>query len=242
MNQQAQALEILNQVGAVLVNDHFVYTSGKHGSAYVNKDAVYPYPERIASLCSLLATNFVEDCIDVVIGPAIGGVIMAQWTTYFLSMFSGNPIALYAEKGGETEFTPTLHKGQPFGLHGKQGFIIGRGYGELIKNKNVLVVEDVINTGGSTQSVIKTVRVYGGYVVGVGCLCNRGGVKAEDLDVAKLVSLVDVNLDAWDADECPLCRDGIPINTTVGKGKDFVSGSARAIVPPTTTIPLVEKP
>jgi orotate phosphoribosyltransferase len=60
----------------------------------------------------------------------------------------------------------------------------------------------------------------------VAALCNRGGVTAADLDVPALVSLVELSLDSWEAADCPLCRAGVPVNTDVGKGREFLAARA----------------
>ena len=101
-------------------------------------------------------------------------------------------------------------------------FVIKRGYDKLVAGKQVLVVEDIINTGGSVKKVIMATRKYGGTIVGVGALCNRGGITAQDLDIPKLVVLMEVKLDAWDETDCQLCKDGVPVNMDVGKGREFL--------------------
>lgn len=224
MNEQ-EVLQILGKVGAVITDSHIVYTSGKHGSAYVNKDAIYPHTAETSRLCYAITKQFERDNVQAVIGPAIGGAIMSQPTAHFLSQLPPDfkeVLSVYAEKGGKTEFTPTMHKGNPFGLHGEQGFVIKRGYDKLIAGKNVLVVEDVLTTGGSVKKVVEAVRKCGGNIVGVGALCNRGGITAEDLGVPKLVALVNVTLDAYEEKDCPLCKQDIPINVDVGKGREFI--------------------
>jgi orotate phosphoribosyltransferase len=87
------------------------------------------------------------------------------------------------------------------------------------------VVEDVLNTGGSVRQAVAAVRAAGGEVVAVAALCNRGGVTAADLGVPAVVALVELSLDSWDAPACPLCRDGVPIDTRIGKGREFLSAS-----------------
>ena len=71
MNQQ-EVLQVLGNVGAVIKDSHIVYTSGMHGSAYVNKDAVYPHTKATSDLCREIARRFVDDNVEVVIAPAIG--------------------------------------------------------------------------------------------------------------------------------------------------------------------------
>lgn len=201
-----RARAILAETRAMLAGSHVVYTSGKHGSTYVNKDAVYPNTARVAELCRFLAEAAVPHRPEIVCGPAMGGIILAQWTGHHL----GLP-AVYAEKttGG--------------------GMVLRRGYDALVAGKRVLVVEDVLNTGGSIRETIAAVRAAGGDVVAAAALVNRGAVTAADVGAPVLVALLDVALDAWDADACPLCRDGVPVNTDVGKGREFLAArTARA--------------
>lgn len=207
MNEQ-EVLQVLGKVGAVVTDSHIVYTSGKHGTAYVNKDAIYPHIAETSRLCRAIAERFADGNVQVVIAPAIGGVILSQWIAHHLTEMKGHDVfGVYAEKseGGDT-------------------FVIRRGYDKLIAGKNVLVVEDVLTTGGSAKKVIEATRAIGGNVVGLGVLCNRGGIKPQDVaDVPRLTALVNVKLDAWDEAACPLCEQNIPINTDVGKGREFLA-------------------
>ena len=208
---EKRALEILNEAGAVMTNSHFVYASGRHGRVYVNKDAVYPHTAQTSRLCAEIAKRFQDDDVEVVIAPAIGGVILSQWTAWHLTELprGREVLGVYAEKAeGDT-------------------FVIKRGYDRLIAGKNVLVVEDVLTTGGSARKVIEVTRAFGGEVVGLGALCNRGGVTPEDLGgVPKLHALVNVTLDTWSEEECLRngpCSEGVPINIDVGKGREFLA-------------------
>lgn len=202
-----QILETLAGVGAIITNSHIVYTSGRHGDSYVNKDAVYPHTDVTSRLCEAFARKFFASQIDVVVAPAIGGVILSQWTSSHLSALQGKKTySVYAEKAAE----------------GDQ-FLIRRGYEKLIPKRRVLVVEDVLTTGGSVKKVVELVRSLGGETVGVAALCNRGGIEAKDLGVPVLHALVKVDLASWDEKECPLCAKGVPVNTEVGKGLEFLS-------------------
>jgi orotate phosphoribosyltransferase len=85
-------------------------------------------------------------------------------------------------------------------------------------------VEDVLTTGGSARRVVEATRAIGGKVVGLGVLCNRGGVTPQDVaNVPELFALVNVKMNAWDEAECPLCAQGVPINTDVGKGREYLA-------------------
>ncbi|HXJ35328.1 MAG TPA: phosphoribosyltransferase family protein [Candidatus Eisenbacteria bacterium] len=191
---------ILEGARAIITGSHIVYTSGRHGSAYVNKDAVYPDTARVAELCRFLADAAAPLRPEIVCGPAMGGIILAQWTGHHL----GIP-AVYAEKADAG------------------GMALRRGYDALVAGRRVLVVEDILNTGGSVKDAVAAVRAAGGDVAGVAALVNRGRVTAADVGVPALAALLDVELEAWDAAACPLCRDGVPVNTTVGKGREFLA-------------------
>jgi len=248
---EAEALEIFGSVNAIIANSHVVYTSGKHGKAYVNKDAVYPYTRKISLLCRGIAEQFADDGIEVVVAPAIGGVILSQRVAEHLTYITGREVlGTYAEQ--EEEFVMesrigdiiiplpegtfdreneediiTLHKGEKLVVK-KPSFIIRRGYDKLVSGKKVLGVEDILTTGGSVKKVIKATRVLDGNIIGVGVLCNRGGITAKDLDVPRLFSLVNVALEMWDENDCPLCATNVPINTSVGKGKEFLKKTGRS--------------
>ena len=202
-----RVLELLGEVDAVITGSHIIYTSGKHGSAYINKDALYPHTRKTSWVCHELARRFENDNIEVVVAPAVGGVILSQWVSHHLETLTGRSVlAVYAEKSEDGA-----------------SFVIKRGYDKLIKGKRALVVEDVANTGGSARKTVDATRLYAD-VIGVGVLCNRGGITANHLgDVPKFEALVNVKLDMWEAMRCPLCLSDIPINTDVGKGREYLA-------------------
>ncbi len=204
-----QPLDIFKKVGAIITDTHVVYASGKHGNAYVNKDAVYPHTREISGLCRLLAEKFKGMGVEIVAGPTVGGVILSQWVAHFLSELDGREVlAIFAEE----ETTPDGEKRRFF----------KRGYDKLITGKKCLVVEDILTTGGSAKKVVDAVRSKGGEIKACGALVNRGNVKEADIG-APLVALVNITLDAWDEKNCPLCKKGVPVNTEVGKGKEYLA-------------------
>lgn len=198
-------LATLARVGALLTNDHLVYTSGRHGSSYVNKDALYPHTTATSEVCARIAGQFAEQGVEVVAGPTVGGVIMAQWTAHHLSRLTGREVlAVYAE--------------EEVGEGGARRRLFRRGYDALVAGRRVLVVEDILTTGGSVRLVVAAAGAAGGTVVGVGALCNRGGVSAEAIGAPTLFCLSEVPLESFAAEACPLCAAGVPINTRLGKG------------------------
>ncbi len=205
MRSNPDALRILTEAGAVLEKTHVVLTSGRHSNVYVNKDAMYPNTDATSSVCRMLAAYFSSGRFDVVVGPAFGGIILSQWVTHHLSQLNGRAVlSVYAEKEGD-------------------GFVLRRGYDKLVGGMRVLVVEDVLTTGGSVAKVVTAVTGCGGDVLAVGALCNRGGVTAAQVGAEVLYSLVNLDIESWAEQECPLCANGVPTNTTVGKGREFLA-------------------
>ena len=96
-------LQIFADVGAIVTDSHFVYSSGRHSSVYVNKDALYLHTDVIATLCQEMARPYDADQIDVVVGPILGGIVLSQWVAHHLNTrrSSGETLAVYAEKAGD---------------------------------------------------------------------------------------------------------------------------------------------
>lgn len=200
-------LDILKETGALITDDHFVYTSGKHGAVYINKDAIYPHTQKASEVGLLFAEKTKDLDIDIVVGPMIGGIILSQWTAYHLSKLQGKEIlGVYTEKDSESN--------QVFGR---------RGYDKLVVGKNVLIVEDLTTTGGSVRKVVDTVKAFGGNVVSVGVMIDRsiGGMN-ESIIGAPFFTLGRLTTEVYEADNCPLCKKGVPINTKIGHGKKFL--------------------
>jgi orotate phosphoribosyltransferase len=205
--QSDRAMELLTRAGA-FKKGHFVFTSGRHSSTYINKDSVYPYTRMTDELCKALALAFEKEKVHVVAAPEKGAIVLGQGVARWLQCWntlSINPeiLSVYADKMGEE-------------------FIFKRGYELLIPQRNVLVVEDLLTTGSSAKRTVQAVRALGGNIVGVGAMVNRGGVKAEMLEVPRLVSLVDIDQPSYPADSCPLCTKGVPIDPSMGHGKKYL--------------------
>jgi orotate phosphoribosyltransferase len=251
VTREESALEVLGACGALLRDDHFVLTSGRHSREYVNKDAVYLYPFDTHLLCTLIANEFSDDHIEVVVGPAIGGIILSQWVAAALTevqdpVLNKPVLSVYAErkekvlvKKGSYTFKSLVTFLFGFNAIAKgiwlepdkelvmkePGFILKRGYDKLVAGKRVLIVEDILTTGGTVREVAAAVRSVGGKVMGVGALCNRGRVTAEGLGIPMLQALVNLPIETWTAEECMdhgPCSEHVPFNTSVGKAKDFL--------------------
>jgi orotate phosphoribosyltransferase len=205
-----ETLRILTDAKAILENDHFVYISGDHGGGWIDKDAIYPHTERIEQLCRDMANVVREWNVEVVCGPATGGLIVAEWTAHELGVLS-----VFAEHD------PTPQGG---GLRGR--FVLRRGYDHVVSGKRVLVVDDIVNTGLSLRQTIETVCSAGGQVVGAACLVSRGNVDSAGLGVKRFVYLLEYKIPSWPESECNLCRAGVPINTRYAHGREYLANKA----------------
>jgi len=96
-------VKILKDISAIVTDNHFVYTSGKHGSVYVRKDLLYPHTKKTSEVCKMFADKFKHRKIDVVVSPALGGIVLSQWTAYHLSRLTGKDVlGLFTEKDEES--------------------------------------------------------------------------------------------------------------------------------------------
>ncbi len=219
MDPAARAEQILVESEAILRGDHVVYVTGEHGDGWVAKDAVFPHTDRVDELCGLLAAAVADREYDYVCGPATGGLIVAQWVAHHLRL-----PALFAEHAKEEGYVPA-HAGEgPL----RAPFVLRRGYDQAVDGKRVLVVDDVVNTGLSVRETADAVRAAGGEVATVACLCTRGNATAQDAGCADFVWLTEVLVPSWPAADCPLCRDGVPVNVRYAHGADFLAQQAGA--------------
>jgi len=209
MNDPA-IMQLFADVGAIVSESHFVYSSGRHSSVYINKDALYLHTQTISKLCQLMALPYNADQIDVVVGPVLGGIVLSQWVAHHLNArrSSGETLAVYAEKDGDGV-------DKTFSFH--------RGYDRYITGKNILVVEDILTTGGSARQVIELVHRHGGNVLGLSALCNRGNVQPADVGNVPIQTLVTVTLETYTEEECPFCRQQVPVNTELRKGRACIA-------------------
>ena len=183
MSDRDQILSIFRSTEALL-NGHFVLTSGRHSASYFQCAKVLQYPEYLTAFSVMIANEFEEQAPDVVISPAIGGVVLGTEVGTQLGCRT-----IFAER--------------------KEGkMVIRRGF-NIEKGEKVLVVEDVITTGGSVKEVMKLVEDAGGNILGVGVLVDRsnGTVKLHN----NHYSIVKLDAKSYGKDEVPDELDKIPI-------------------------------
>ncbi len=173
---------IFRQTGAML-SGHFKLTSGRHSDSYFQCARVLQHPEHAERLCRELAVRFAGDNVSVVVGPATGGIIVSYEMARALGVRG-----IFAERENDV-------------MSLRRGFSIEPG-------ERVLVVEDVITTGGSVRDVVDLARRLGGIVVGAGLFVDRSG-GGVDLGVRKEALLV-TETASYDPSQCPLCLNGIP--------------------------------
>jgi orotate phosphoribosyltransferase len=211
MEWEQKALSTMRETGAFLENGHFVFTAGDHSDTYVNKDRVISFPHALRRLTEMMVEPFRDVGVEVVVGPAVAGAMFAQRAAEHLNVFFA-----YADKDNtKDEF-------------GRDTFILKRGYQESVPGKRVLIVEDVLTTGDSTKKVVELVKRHGGIVIGVSVLWNRKGLTAEDVGAPELHALINKRLSSVPAKECVLCQRGVPVNSNVGHGKQFLASKVVA--------------
>ena len=178
------AEEMFRKSGAIL-EGHFILTSGRHSPVYWEKFKVMQYPQYISQLCGMIAEHYKNESIDLVAGPTTAGIILAFEVARQMGVS-----AIYAEKAENKTFAF------------KRGAAISPG-------DRVLVVDDVLTTGGSIREVIVAVKERKGIVIGVGVLVDRTEQK---LDFgAPLFGCHHVEAVSYAPDNCPLCVANIPI-------------------------------
>ena len=206
-----EILEILKKVGALFLNDHFVGVSGRHLEGYVNKDALFPHTQETCRIGEIFAETFKDYDIDTVAAPAMGGIILSQWVAYHLSKLKNKEVlSAYAEKvDGELKLT--------------------RGYDTCVKDKKVLAIEDLTTTGGSLKKVIDVVQATGGEIVAASVMLNKDPklVTTKTFGVP-FIALAETHIRSFDAAECHLCKNNVPINTTLGHGKKYLEAKNKS--------------
>lgn len=179
-----EIIEVMERRGAVL-RGHFVLSSGRHSDLFVQKFRVLEEPKLAQRFGESIAAQF-DNEFDVVASPAVGAVVLG-----FAAALASQARFVFAERAGED-------------LEFRRGF-------HIEPHERVLVVEDVITTGGSAKEVVDLVAKAGGNVVGVGALIDRGDpVKPPDLGTS-LKALIRLDVESWDPDDCPLCAGNEPI-------------------------------
>jgi len=189
---EREVYDLLVETGAIM-NGHFKLTSGLHSPHYVEKFNVLQHPAMTEKLCRAMAEHFTDAKIETVVGPVTGGIILAHETGKALGTR-----AIFTER---VEGKMTFRRG--FSLH---------------EGERVLIVEDVVTTGGSIREVIDVVKSYGAIPVAVAMLVDRSGGKATFDDVPNF-ALLHMNVETYAPEDCPLCKQNVPLTKRGSTGK-----------------------
>ena len=191
-------LEILKRTGAYLTNDHFLLPSGHHAPEYIEKALVTTEPTFTEGLGGVIAKNFAQWPLDVVLATGLGALILAHNVA---RAHPSHPMLIYATKGmaGPRRRVSLPREFQRF----------------ITEGTKVLIVEELITTGETLKLLIRLVTARGGQVVGIGCLWRRNSkIKLPQ----PIFSLVTRDFPTYLPEECPLCRDGVALNRQFARG------------------------
>lgn len=184
--------DLLIETSAIM-EGHFLLTSGLHSPRYVEKFNVLQKPVYTEKLCRAMAEKFKDANIETVVGPVTGGILLAHETGKAL----GTRAIFTERENGKMTF--------------RRGFTLHEG-------ERVLIVEDIVTTGGSIREVIDVVKEHGGIPVAVSMLVDRSGGKATFGDVPS-TALLHMDVQTYKPEECPLCKAGIPMTKRGRTGK-----------------------
>lgn len=182
MMTQEEVKQLFIETGAIM-EGHFLLTSGLHSPMYVEKFQVLQHPKYTEKLCQSMAEMFADQNVEVVVGPVTGGILLAHEVGKALGTR-----AIFTERE-----------------NGKMA--LRRGF-QIKPGERVLLVEDIVTTGGSIQEVLDVVIEKGGVPVGIGMLVDRSGGKTSFGDVPHK-ALLNLTVTTYDPTDCPLCKQGL---------------------------------
>ena len=192
--KNSELLDMFQQLG-VVSNGHFVLSSGRHSNQYWEKFRLLEWPRVTAQLCSLIASRYKQSGIESVIGPMTGGALLAQEVARQL-----DARCLFAEPasagGRELRRSFTLHS-----------------------SERVLIVDDVLTTGLSLRETLSAIEQFQPEIVGIEVLIDRSGGDSITQFGASCLALLTVLARTYYSEECPMCKEGMPIVKPGTRGK-----------------------
>ncbi len=185
LNDQIRTMKMIDVLIQTesLLKGHFELSSGLHSNQYFQCAKLLQYPEHAEKAGKQIAEMFDKDNTDIVVAPALGGLIIG----YEVARALGKKSIFTERKDG----IMTL----------RRGFEINRG-------DRVVIIEDVITTAKSTMETINVIKALGGEIAGVGCIVDR----SQGQTAIKIKSLLQIEPEIYTPDECPMCKAGIPID------------------------------
>lgn len=186
-------IEDLFVESGALKEGHFKLTSGLHSSRYVDKFKILSKPRLASLLLTEMAERWKSNDIELVVGPAVGGIILS----YEIARQLGCDGIFLERKNGK--------------------MALSRGF-SIEKSQRILIVEDVVTTGGSVNEVCEVLKQLGGEIAGISLMVDRSGGKI-DFGI-KTDSLIQLELKLFEPESCPMCSDEIELETPGSSGKD----------------------
>ena len=178
--ENINVVEILKECEALL-EGHFLLSSGRHSNKYCQCARLLQYPDKAAKVLSLVVEQIKDLDFDLVVGPAMGGIVVA----YEVGRQCNKP-AIFTER---VDGVMTL----------RRGF-------EVKKGQKILITEDVVTTGKSSMETAKVLEELGGEVIGICSIVDRSNGAAE----LPVYSAIKLEIESFDKEECPLCKAGVP--------------------------------
>lgn len=176
------------------IKGHFELSSGLHSNQYFQCAKLLQYPEHAENAGKQLAALFDKESVDIVVGPALGGIIIGYEVAKAL--------------GKKSIFTER-----------KDGIMMLRRGFQVNKGDKILIIEDVITTAKSTAETIKVIEALGGEIAGIGCIVDRSSGKTEFM----IKSLLQIEPETFTPEECLMCKQGLPIEKPGSRTKINVS-------------------
>ncbi|CAA9581212.1 MAG: Orotate phosphoribosyltransferase [uncultured Thermomicrobiales bacterium] len=180
-------LDQLRAIGA-LKRGHFLFSSGRHGDVYLEKFDLLRDPGATSDVCRGFVERFRDQAIDVVVGPTTGGILLAFETARQLRV-----AAAYAERASDEAAGREFRRGTSFA-----------------PGSRVLVVDDILTTGGSVRETLAALERHPVEVVAVAVLVDRSGGEVEFGGIP-LAALASQRIDSWLPEACPMCAAGEPV-------------------------------
>ena len=184
--EEKDVLEIFSNTNALL-EGHFLLSSGKHSAQYFQCARVLQYPQYAEELAEDIAAFFHDKNVDVVISPALGGIIIGHEVARVMKTR-----LVFTERSKETD-----------------EMVLRRGF-DLEDGEKALIIEDVLTTGGSVREMIKVLHKEAVEIVGTGFIVDRSADKVK-FGVPKY-SVYQIPVVVYQPEDCPLCKKGVPID------------------------------
>jgi len=192
--KNSELLDMFQQLG-VVSNGHFVLSSGRHSNEYWEKFRLLEWPRVTEQLCRQITSRYKQSGIEAVIGPTTGGALLAQEVARQL-----DTRCLLAE--------PAPDGGREL----RRGFV-------LHTSERVLIVDDVLTTGLSLRETLSAIEQFQPEIIGLEVLIDRSGGDAIIQFVVPCRALLTVSAHTYYSEECPMCKEGIPIVKPGTRGK-----------------------